>query len=55
VKSPQLSECPEFEVDEVPVSEGFAYYRPQRIVEAFHKPVCNSFYEVIEYFIPPVA
>jgi hypothetical protein len=55
VRSTELSKYPQFEIDEIPVPEGNAYYCPQGAIEALDKPVGNSLDEVIEDFLPPVT
>ena len=55
MKRTEFSEYSQFEVEEISESEGNAYYRPQGTVESFNEAVGDSFDEVIEDFLPPVA
>jgi hypothetical protein len=55
VKSTQLSEGPEFEVDEVPVSEKNAHDGPQSSSETLAESVGTSCDEVIDHFLPPAS
>jgi hypothetical protein len=55
VKGIQLGECSQPEVLEISVSEGDAHYRPQGAIETLDKPIGNSFNEVVEDFLPPIA
>jgi hypothetical protein len=43
VKSTKFCDYPEFEVDEILVSESDAYCYPQSIIDALDEPIGNSF------------
>ncbi len=54
MKNTEFCEYPEFEVDNIPVSESDAYCYPQSIIDALDEPVGNSFDEVVEDLVSPV-
>jgi hypothetical protein len=55
VRSTELSKCPQFEVDEIPVPVGNAHYRPEGTIDALDKTVGYSLDEAVQDFLPAVA